>query len=201
MENYLKLAKEKRKNLNKITDEEMNFKMQKFIPFIFHRCQPSSYGHAFAKKVIMESRGFLTETKRNSDNGDFYFFNPATMKTNYGEIKISYQGSNGDYRITNIRDHQNLDYFILCFVDISKDFKPYFYLVPKEHVTECTFFKLNAMNGTKIANMDNKTIPKAMRVNYEDMDWYFGYKNILDGTNYSNFLKFITNKNKNYVKN
>lgn len=200
MDTYLKLAKQKKEYLNRLTDDEMNLPMKEFIPCIYYNCSPNLYGNVFGKKIIKESKGFLTETNQNDDNGDFMFFNSTTMMDNYGEIKISYRGLNGNYRITNIRDHQNLNYFILCFVDTEDNFKPYFYVVPKEHVTNSTFFKLSAMNGTQIANMHNEIVPKSMNVRYEDMDWYFGQKNILSGTNYSNLKSFITNKINNYVK-
>jgi hypothetical protein len=194
MNKYLKLAKEKREVLNRLTNDEMNLPMKEFIPCIYHNCSPNVYGSMFAKKIIMESNGFLTETNISEDNGDCVFLHPETNKEEFGEIKISYRGINGNFRITNIRDHQNLNYFILCFVDTEDDFRPYYYVVPKEHVTNSTFFKLSAMNGTYESNKHNMVVPKSMTVRYDDMNWYFSQKNILGGNTYSKLKSFITNK-------
>jgi len=201
MENYLKLAKGKKKTLNKLTKEEMDLPMKDFIPCIYYNCSPNLYGVRFAKKILKESKGFLTETNQSMDNGDFMFFDDTTKTYKYGEIKISYKGINGKYRVTNIRDHQRLDYFILCFVDTENDFKPKYYVVPKEHVTNGTFFKLSAMNGTFIANMNNEVVPKSMTVSEDDVDWYFSQKNLLNGNTYSKLKSFITKSvNNEYTK-
>ena len=189
MESYLKLAKNKKKILNKLTEGDMELPMKDFIPCIYNKCTPNTYGIKFAKKIIKESKGYLSQTNQSLDVGDFTFYDGTHR---YGEIKISYKGLNGKYRITNIRDHQHLDYFILCFVDTDNNFQPKYYVVPKEHVTNGTFFKLSAMNGTYIANMNNEVVPKSLTVSDEDMDWYFSQKNILNGTTYSKLKSFIT---------
>ena len=67
-------------------------------------------------------------------------------------------------------------------------------MVPKEHVTNGTFFKLSAMNGTFIANVNNEIVPKSMTIPQEDMEWYFNQKNIIKGNNFSNLKSFINSK-------
>lgn len=193
MTHYLNLARGKRKTLNKLTKEEMELPMKEFIPCLYYNCTPSSYGIQFGKRIIKESNGFLRPVHHSSDNGDFTFFDPISETNKYGEFKISFKGINGKYRITNIRDHQSFDYFILCFVDTEDNFKPRFYVVPKEHVTDGNFFKLTAMNGTFMANLNNEVVPKAMTVNHEDMDWYFSQENIINGATYTKLKNFILN--------
>jgi hypothetical protein len=194
MSEYLKLAKKKKKTLNKLTAGEMELPMKDFIYCLYSKCTPNLYGSRFAKRIIKESKGFLQQTSQSLDNGDFTFYDSKSGKHKYGEIKISYKGINGKYRITNIRDHQKLDYFILCFVDTEKNFQPKYFVVPKEHVTNGTFFKLSAMNGTFIANVNNEIVPKSMTIPQEDMEWYFNQKNIIKGNNFSNLKSFINSK-------
>lgn len=194
---YVKIALKKRKTHNTITPSEMNLEMEDFIPCIYNKCSPNYYGLVFSQKIIKESNEFLKTTPHSMDNGDFYFYDFDLKKTFFGEIKISYKGKNGNYRITNIRDHQKFDFFVLCFVDTEKNFIPRYYIVPKKSVTNSGFFYLTPMNGTKVANMNNEVVPKSTSVKESDCDWYFKKHTLLKGDTFSDLKQFF---NKDFIK-
>lgn len=192
---YLNLAEERKKTYNLITPTEMNLKMKDFIPCIYQKCYPCKYGHVFSQKIIKETNGFFKTSPHSMDNGDFHF--NVGYDSFYGEIKISYKGKNGGYRITNIRDHQKFKLFLLCFVDTKKSFTPQFYVVTKESITELNFLILTAMNGTYSSNVNNKVVPKSTNVKDKDCEWFFKKHNILKGNKFSHLKQFF---NEDFIK-
>jgi hypothetical protein len=192
MKKHLLLANQKKLKHNYVSETEMKLEMDEFIPFLYHRCSPNVYGMVFSKRVIIESSGLLKETPHYIDNGDFYFFNTRLLKNVYGEIKISYKGMNGNYRITNIRDHQNFQYFVLCFVDTDNNFTPSYYVVKKEDITTKGFFTLTAMNGPEMANRNNMVVPKSTTINGADCEWYFTNHNVMKGNTFSDLKLFLS---------
>jgi hypothetical protein len=201
MNEYLNMAKSRMKILNKLSEGEMYLPISEFIPCIFYKCNPNMYGIMFAKKVILESNGFLTETSQSEDNGDCSFNHSETGLKTHGEFKISFRNKSGNYRLTNIRTHQGFEYFIICFVDTHDNFKPKFYVVPKEHVTSKGFLTLTAMNGTSDANLYNKVVPMSTNIKYDDADWYFSRGNILSGTTYKHLMNFLKTKKVKSISN
>lgn len=192
---YLNLAEERKKTYNLITPTEMNLKMRDFIPCIYQKCSPNMYGYVFSQKIIKETNGFFKTSPHSMDNGDFYF--NVGYQSFYGEIKISYKGKNGGYRITNIRDHQKFNFFLLCFVDTQKSFIPQYYVVPKGSVTESNFFSLTPMNGTFLSNVNNEVVPKSTNVKDEYCEWFFKKHNILKGNKFSHLKQFF---NEDFIK-
>lgn len=197
MSKYLNQALKKRKTHNVITPLEMNLEMEDFIPCIYNKCSPNYYGLLFGKKIIRESNGFLNSTPHSMDNGDFYFYSSEFLNTFFGEIKISYKGKKGNYRITHIRDWQPFDFYILCFVDVDDNFTPRYYLVPKNIITQKGYLRLTSMNGTIHSNKDNKNVSKSVTIKGEDCDWFFKKHSLLKGNTFSDLKQFF---NKDFIK-
>ena len=86
-------------------------------------------------------------------------------------------------------------------VDENDNFKPNFYIVPKEHVISKGFLTLTAMNGTSDANLYNQVVPMSTNVRYDDADWYFSRGNILSGTTYKHLMKFLKTKKVKSISN
>lgn len=194
MNQFLKRAVDVRDTRNTIHPADYDLDIEDFIPHIYSECTPNTYGKVFAKKVIIDSGDVLTETKNNSDIGDCEYYDYVKKKKVYSEIKISYRNKQGNYRITNIRDFQNFDYFIICLVDTYNGFKPKFYMVPKNHITKSGFLTLTAMNNTKSSNSENKNVATSTTINEVNASWFLGKENILGGTSYKHLMKFFSGR-------
>jgi hypothetical protein len=128
----------------------------------------------------------LKEISPTLDKGDGHI----NFKKFY-ECKISFRNISGKYSITNIRDWQGFDYFILCFVDTDDNFKSYFYCVPKEVITNNQSLKLTGMNNTEEINRMNKYVGKRTSIDNFDINWLFKDKSVLKGTSYKHLQDYI----------
>lgn len=181
-----KKTKEKR---NILSQKTISLPIWEFLLECYNNCTPNKYGQVFVKKVILDSKGVIKELSPSLDRGDLH----VNFKK-YLEGKISYKNMNGKYSITNIRPWQLLDYFILCFVDTEDDFKPYFYCVPKDVITNNPCIHLNGMNNPSKINQYNRYVGMRTSIGGDDLEWLFKKHNVLKGTTYKHFLTFIKTK-------
>lgn len=186
MSKLLKSANKQALVRNVFTDDDMELPMGRFLMKSFASCTPNKYGDLFAKKVVHDSKNILKELSSSLDRGDCH-----ADYTKFFECKISYRNRSGKYSITNIRDWQNFDYFILCFVDITDDFKSQFFCIPKETITNNPGITLTAMNNTSDINSKNTYVGTRTSINNVDINWLFKNKNVLEGTSYKHVQKFI----------
>lgn len=185
-------ARNKQKRRDKITNLDYQLKITDFILKIHNDCIPCTYGKLLPKKIQHDSGPFLRSSDKDllSDRGDLHI-----NKKTFLEVKTSIIGKGGKNSITNIRDWQDFDYFILCFIDI--DFIPSFFCVPKEAVTNNPQLKLSAMNDSKEINSHNTYVAKRTNINSYDVNYLFKKHNLLKGTSYTHLLTFLkTFKNK-----
>jgi hypothetical protein len=108
-----------------------------------------------------------------------------------GPIVDADYSKTGKYNLTNLRDWQKLNYFILCFVDTQDNFKPHFYCIPQTTMFDNPCISLTAMNNTASANRYNKNVGTRTTVNAEDLNWLFKKDNVLKGTSYKHLTSFI----------
>jgi len=190
MNELLREVLEKSSKQNKMSDEDFNTPLDEFIMLAYRNCYPNTYGILFAKKIIQMSNGGMKQMNPKLDCGDAQYTMLGQKK--YCEIKISYLNDGDKYRITNIRTHQNFDYFILCFVDRVKNFKPKFYIVPKEAITDNPAIHLTPMNGTSWANMNNKIVPMSTSISAFDLDWLLKKHNILTNNTTKGLMSYLS---------
>jgi|LauGreDrversion4_2_1035121.scaffolds.fasta_scaffold194705_2 hypothetical protein len=187
----LKEVKKKQEKRNIITETDYQLKMSDFILKIYNVCTPSKYGAVFPGKIQQDVGHYLKSVSMKLNRGDLHIHYKK-----FFEVKISYLNQKDKYSITNIRDWQDLDYFILCFV--NGKFKPSFYCVPKKVVTDNPKITLTGMNNSKEVNSYNTYVGKRTSIDSVDIDWLFKKQNVLKGTSYTHLLSFIkTFKNKN----
>lgn len=186
MSKLLKQVNKKRLTQNVFTENDMESPMKVFLMKSYNQCTPNKYGDLFPKKVVYDSNGMLKELSSTLDKGDCHI----NFKKYY-ECKISFRNKSGKYSITNIRDWQEFNYFILCFVDSDNDFKPYFYCVPKETITDNQGINLTGMNNTEEINRMNTYVGKRTSINSMDLDWLFKEKSVLKGTSYKHLQDYI----------
>ena len=186
MSKLLKEVNEKRLTQNVFTDDDMNLPIGEFLMKSYSVCTPNKYGDLFPKKIILDSKGKLKELPSSLDRGDCHI----NFKK-YFEGKISFRNKSGKYSITNIRDWQDFDYFVLCFVDTHDDFKPYFYCVPKKTITDNPRISLNGMNNTNKINRSNTYVATRTNINEIDLSWLFKKDSVLKGTSYKHLQDFI----------
>ena len=128
-------VKNKQKKRNIITDADLKLKMSEFILKIYDVCTPNKYGNVFPEKIIHDVGPRLKKMSPKLDRGDLHI-----NYKKFFEVKISYKNIGEKYSITNIRDWQDLNYFILCFVD--ENFKPKYYCIenPQSGLLKCQEF-------------------------------------------------------------
>lgn len=111
------------------------------------------------------------------------------------EVKISYLGISDNYSIKNIRPYQDFDYFLLCFVDCTDNFKQIFVLVNKIFITENINITLTPEHGTKKTNEHNKKMGYGTCFDKNSHKFeYIKENNLLKGTNYSDVIDFFENE-------
>lgn len=182
--NLLNEVKKKRDKRNILTNKDFQLPMDDFILKIYNVCTPNKYGDSFPLKIQHDIGVKLKKMPRTMDRGDLHINYKKFL-----EAKISYLDLKGNYSITNIRDWQDLDYFILCFVD--SNFKASFYCVPKKVVTDNPKLSLTGMNNSKKINSYNTYVGKRTSFDSVDTDWLFKKKSVLKGTTYKDLVTFL----------
>jgi hypothetical protein len=182
----LSRVKKKKKVRNILTEKDYKMTMEDFIMRIYEICTPNKYGDSFPEKLVYDVGPMLKKIPRSLDRGDLHVGYKKFM-----EAKISYLGLKDSFSITNIRDWQQLDYFILCFVD--GEFNASFYCVPKEVVTDNHNIRLTGMNNSKKINSSNTYVGKRTTIKSGDIRWLFKEHNILAGTTYKHLFTFLKN--------
>jgi hypothetical protein len=177
---YLQAAKDKFNS-----DKSVNYLLSfhDFVCECYVKLAPNSYGTHIEEKLIYDLN--LTKISASENRGDF------ACCGKYFEFKVSFLSNKTEtYSITHIRPWQNLDYYLLCFVDCTKNFTPNFYVVDKSVISQ---LKSGYMNGTPQSNQYNTNIELRATVKY-DSDNMFIIKNanLLEDTSLDSLRMFIT---------
>ena len=176
-----------RKKRNVVTEKTFDLPINEFLDYCYQNCTPSKYGQVLPKKIIRDSNYKITELSPTLDRGDLHI----NLKI-FLENKISIMNMNGKYSITNIRGWQDLDYFLLCFVDNrSNTMIPYFYCVPKKVITNNSHITLTPMNNSFSRNLHNTYVGMRTSISHDDLNWLFKKHSVLKGTSYKHLLSFI----------
>jgi len=169
MKKLMELAITKYETKNTVCSDDYVLSLNCFILKIFSSCDPASYGKQYCNKLIHDLRKKLKNNidcvSDSDDRGDmsirYYPLNMLGNKVNnaeskYYEIKISYLSKKTKtYRIRNIRPYQNLNGYILTFVDCDNSFKEEIYLLSSDDLFNKCGLTFTYMNGTKGRNEDN----------------------------------------------
>jgi len=174
-------------------DAEVDFNLPMSI-FVteYYRRNPQAYGHGIVNKIIFDTQGLLKSCP--SEYGDAF----STSNNKKGTAELFYEGKSsfsskkGTFRITHIRDFQDFDYFIICFVDRQDKFKEYYYILPKDYICKNPdVFKLGNMNNSKKENQNNVNVDKCVTIKKEVVFEKFGENNLLYGTDYKDLMSCI----------
>lgn len=180
MSEYLKAANDKF-NSDRSVDYFLSF--HDFVCQCYVKLTPNSYGTHIEEKLIMDLR--LEKISASENRGDFAWC------YKYFEFKVSFLSNKTDsYSITHIRPWQNLDYYVLCFVDCSINFTPNFYVVDKSVIGK---LKSGYMNGTPQSNQNNTNIElrATVKVDSDNMS-LIKNSNLLNGTSLESLREFFT---------
>jgi hypothetical protein len=175
---YIQNAYERLKNL---PNPNMKDHLNKFI------CDcvgllPAKYGPMIQNKIIKELG--VIKVKSESERGDF-----RKNKT-FFEFKCSFLSKGKSYSITNIRNWHNFNFYVLCFIDVSDNFTPRFYVIDKGDITK---FKLRGMNGTYESNTKNENVGMRVTIqkNSEEMN-LIDSMNKLEDNSFSSLYDFVS---------
>ena len=184
---YLQAAKDKRASNKKI---DYNVNLQEFICQCYVKLNPNSYGFYMEDAITKILRA--TKMKASDGLGDI------SIAGKYYEVKTSYLTQSGDsYNITHIRPWQNINYYLLCFIDCDNDFTPHFYVINKNIIN---MMKLSYMNGTPNSNMDNLNIELRASVKIDGHNHKVIVKhNQLKDTTINSLFNFINEQKKEYL--
>jgi len=179
-------VKKIRSTRNKVTEKTFELPITEFLLECYKNCTPSKYGEVFPKKIVIDTNNKVREISSTLDRGDIHI----NYKV-FFEAKISYTNKNGKYSITNIRPWQELNYYILCFVNLEGDCKPEFYCVPNKVVVDNPNIHLTGMNNSSKINSHNTYVGMRVSISQPQISWLFKKHNVLGGTTYKHLTHFI----------
>jgi hypothetical protein len=176
---YLQAAKNKFYSDRSV---DYNLSFNDFVCECYVKLTPNSYGAHIQNKLIQDLN--LIEVPSSENRGDF------SCCDKYCEFKVSFFSNKTEtYSITHIRPWQNLDYYLLCFVDCTKNFTPNFYLLDKHIVHR---MRLGYMNGTPDANSHNHNVELRITIKKDSEDMKIIKKfNLLKDTSLDTLKKYI----------
>ena len=122
---------------------------------------PQNYGTRIENRIINKLN--LKKINANENKGDC-----VDDDNNFIEIKASIVDNvNIFLNIANIRNYQNLDYYLICCFDcrINDKLKLYSFVLSKsEMINECELLNATAQIGTKESNLLNENIEKRLSI-------------------------------------
>lgn len=183
-EDLLTKAKLKMSNKNPISIKDYRLSIRNFLAKIYLECNSGVYGDYFEFKLQKDTGRKLKKVPTVMDRADLH-----NNFKHYFEVKLSFLSKSKTHCITNIRNWQNINYFILCFV--NDEFIPFFYCVPKNVVIKNMNLTHTGMNNTKKINLQNNFVATRTTFKHTDIDSLFKEKSVLNGTSYDDLKTFI----------
>jgi len=185
MTQYLTAALNKR-NSDRTMDYSLD--LHEFICQGYINLAPNEYGKHVQEYI--SRRLDAINVKPSEERGDLM------ITAKYFEVKVSYLGQkNNSYNITHIRQWQNLDYYLLCFVDCDNNFTPNFFVVKKKIMG---IIKQSYMNGTPKSNRNNDNIEMRATIKKYDTSYLIiNNFNLLKDTTFESLQEFISDLRKN----
>jgi hypothetical protein len=182
---YKNLAAEKFMQIrNEIVNDTKT--LEDFIAFCYLKYRPNEYGKKIQKRL--ERYFGMHKVSDSIERGDSFYSTMGDHKM-WFEMKVSYLGKTDTYSIRYIRHWQDLDYYLLCFVD-PRDCKPQFYVVTGSDLMKN--FKCHFMNGTKESNKSNKKSALGLMIkNGSKNHELLKRLNKLQGTDTINVFEFL----------
>jgi hypothetical protein len=176
-ENLELLALIKRDTNHDLTNDDFNLSLTDFIYRIYPYA-PGQRGIYFQQYLIFNNNLYSVSPK--DQKGDCSILNKK-----FAEIKVSFLGKSKSFNIKNITTESIYDWFFLCFIDPHDNFKPKFFCIDKENILNNPLLKTSNMhkNTKNLLSITIKSI---------DLHWVLDKHNLLKGTKYSDFQKFIT---------
>lgn len=182
----LKAALRRRAKTNKITPRHYNQSVENFILILADRCQPCSYGHHIAKKIIYDNK-FLLPASTKMERGDIdvagKLFLESKMATLHTDQPL--------FRFTHIRPWQNLTYYLFILVNPEENYHTDYYVVKKDFLFNHPEVTMNPMNGSKKLNESNKYVDMAINLKKDLAYRILDEGNMLRGTSYNDLQAFI----------
>jgi hypothetical protein len=177
IEKYVQDAYDRLKN---VPNPKMTDGLHKFIcDCVGHL--PATYGPKIQNKIIRELKAIVVSSDK--ERGDF------RKNITFFEVKCSFLSKGVSYSITNIRNWHNFDYYVLCFIDVTNNFTPNFYVIKKDDINN---FKLRGMNGTAESNTVNQNVGMrtAIQVDSPDMELLKSL-NLLKDNSFESLYEFV----------
>lgn len=163
LSNYLEFQNRIRKQAHE--DKEMGFdwELEKFINFM-RILPPHNYGTRIQNRLI--KRLNFQKVKRSENLGD--------CRDNFNdpyEIKVSIiDGVNMHLNVVNVREWQNVHYYIVAF-DVRNNFKCHFFRLSRNEMKfELDKLTTSSSLGTIESNSENKNVEKrfSIEINSDD---------------------------------
>ena len=183
--------------MGKIKKQTLSLSIEAFSDEISKEL-PCVYGNALVDKLEMEL-SFFKSLAPSLNCGDAHIQNEVFLEVKTSIIALN--SKRKSFRIANIRFFQNkLEFIILYFIDRPAK-KIRFYVVSKTDLenegTEKGSLTFTPMSNTKLMNEGNRNIGYSTNVHKDNTEWIFSKINRLNGTSYSDLLKWLCNLNQN----
>lgn len=156
-------------------DPEFGFDLEinHFLKLMYVHFTSQSYGARVEKKLILEYD--LIKVPSSFDKGD-----AKTKKEEFGELKISFKNTAGDFSFVQIRPHQNCDFYLLQGINPDENFKQYSFIIKKDRINEVlSFFKATNCHGVLKNKSDISQIELRFSVVFGSKGWEYLCSNFL----------------------
>lgn len=166
MIDYVKLAKEKAENKNKV-DENLEF--VQYIAACYTNCSSQSYGAKIEKRIKKDY--YFKKIPHKKGEGDFLV--PTTINFNSFtfspgdkiEFKVSYLSYDKSWNLLQIRPYEKFNYYIFLLIDPHENCDYEWFILNKKDVEE---LKMGSCHGTKESNLSNLNIEHKISLKKND---------------------------------
>ena len=197
MKKLLKLAFERYNVKNNIDYKNYSLSMGDFILKIYAHCDPATYGKQYNKRLLDELNQkcemFFKRVKDKLDMGDISVEDAINEIILFLEVKISFLSRDAkNYTIRNVRTYQNLDLYLLTFIDCDNNFKEEICLIKPEDLYNNCGLSFSFMNGTKKSNLNNEKVGMATSFKKDsDIHKNIMKHNILNGSDFNDLFQYF----------
>jgi hypothetical protein len=145
--------------------------MSHFLKLMYVHFTSQSYGSRIENRIIQENK--LTKVPSSFDKGD-----AKTKLDKYGEIKISFKNTKGDFSFVQIRPHQKCHFYLLQAID--ENFKPYTFIVTIDEIDDVLKeFKATNCHGVSKNKKDVSQEELRFTVSHNSAGWSYLCDNFL----------------------
>lgn len=144
-----------------------------FLKLMYADFTPQSYGTRVQNRFIEEYN--LVKVPSCEDKGDV-----KNKNNKYGEIKVSYKNTDGEFNFVQIRPHQKCNFYLLIAINPDENFKYYTFFINENDINSVIdFFKASNCHGVSKNKKDKSQEELRFTVKFGSNNWNYLINNFL----------------------